>query len=66
MSANIGIVILFQSPPSVRKATTLLQLHLELKVFQSPPSVRKATKVDDIATYAAIISIPAFREEGDQ
>ena len=33
--------------------------------FQSPPSVRKATQVEGNLVIYSVISIPAFREEGD-
>ena len=34
-------------------------------VFQSPPSVRKATVYPPSLDLGLVISIPAFREEGD-
>ena len=40
-------------------------LLLTLWKFQSPPSVRKATGSVTIDTTIDTISIPAFREEGD-
>ncbi len=57
----------FQSPPSVRKATVAESVD-RINSLISIPAFREEGdfKVDDIATYAAIISIPAFREEGDQ
>ena len=33
--------------------------------FQSPPSVRKATGKPGLSIFFKLISIPAFREEGD-
>ena len=50
----------------MRKATGLRHIHRERQVFQSPPSVRKATLEREKATLETEISIPAFREEGDQ
>ncbi len=56
---------LFQSPPSVRKATAPTENLPMARTFQSPPSVRKAT-VDFLERDKHKgISIPAFREEGD-
>ena len=59
------ILSVFQSPPSVRKATTDDDIWAYIFSFQSPPSVRKATELTDALEELDIISIPAFREEGD-
>ena len=56
----------FQSPPSVRKATALAIINAQkIDKFQSPPSVRKATCITNLICNQIVISIPAFREEGD-
>ena len=49
----------------MRKATTDDDIWAYIFSFQSPPSVRKATELTDALEELDIISIPAFREEGD-
>ena len=56
---------LFQSPPSVRRATLLGGLNEPESQFQSPPSVRRATCDKPISTCCMEISIPTLRAEGD-
>ena len=62
--ASVGTV--FQSPPSVRKATQTILKRMWRRIFQSPPSVRKATTNPIRNRFTQGISIPAFREEGDR
>jgi len=55
----------FQSTPSVGKATSVDIDKLIPYIFQSTPSVGKATEVYAGPLYSQMISIHAFRGEGD-
>ena len=58
--------VLFQSAPSVRRATyPRVQVEI-VEGFQSAPSVRRATAKDEQTAEALKISIRALREEGDR
>ena len=57
---------LFQSTPSVRRATVPKIIASKLAAFQSTPSVRRATAATLLQLAAeGTISIHALREEGD-
>jgi len=55
----------FQSTPSGRKATMRFGKWSSLMRFQSTPSGRKATRPPDMWRSDLLVSIHAFREEGD-
>jgi len=55
----------FQSTPSGRKATGGGSAIIWRALFQSTPSGRKATDITGNGTPDMIVSIHAFREEGD-
>ena len=56
---------LFQSTPSVGRATLFCIILARTLVFQSTPSVGRATKVVNIMPVLFLISIHALRGEGD-
>ena len=59
-------VHIFQSPPSVRKAT-LVQIWMAISKGISIPAFREEGDLDSFNIYhLKNISIPAFREEGDR
>ena len=59
--ASVGTV--FQSPPSVRKATQTILKRMWRRIFQSPPSVRKATDgVTSTALHIPFQSPPSVRK----
>ena len=55
----------FQSTPSARRATKLLELPANRVLFQSTPSARRATVLTQIFANIYSISIHALREESD-
>ena len=57
---------IFQSTPSVRRATSPELDPINDEIFQSTPSVRRATLADTADPYLNDISIHALREEGDR
>ena len=57
---------IFQSTPSVGRATFKLLFLLCLFIFQSTPSVGRATDKHSINNATVNISIHALRGEGDQ
>ena len=59
------VLSLFQSTPSVRRATTLYFLQFRICAFQSTPSVRRATDMIYLRWIDCEMSIHALREEGD-
>ena len=61
----LGMVIIFQSTPSVGRATLLILLYLFVLIFQSTPSVGRATRTRKNQSTTRIISIHALRGEGD-
>ena len=61
-----GGILIFQSTPSARRATTYKELGISSSaVFQSTPSARRATVAVLDAVVHLVISIHALREEGD-
>ena len=65
MMDNLGVAI-FQSTPSVWRATTILSACVGVISFQSTPSVRRATRGLAWISSGNAISIHALRVEGDQ
>ena len=57
---------LFQSPPSVRKATNGVEFLLELLFISIPAFREEGDFLPADPLVGVVISIPAFREEGDQ
>ena len=60
-----AIILLFQSTPSVGRATIIDSFFICLKIFQSTPSVGRATRYRKIIKAHISISIHALRGEGD-
>ena len=66
MQAIIYLLNSFQSPPSVRKATSGFKV-LEQTAKISIPAFREEGDLHTThGVFQAVISIPAFREEGDK
>ena len=63
--AGRPIVPIFQSTPSLRKATPSSISLSNLSVFQSTPSLRKATRRPGTIKNSSCISIHTFLAEGD-
>ncbi len=57
---------IFQSTPSVGRATDLEMYHILGVPFQSTPSVGRATGVGNHRAHESFISIHALRGEGDR
>ncbi len=61
----VVLLPIFQSTPSVGRATKLYNKQLESCLFQSTPSVGRATLSRDSLFLVKDISIHALRGEGD-
>ena len=66
IATRLGLILIFQSTPSVGRATYEVLYEMEVILFQSTPSVGRATAdVTDGEEIGGTISIHALRGEGD-